>query len=120
MTGGVAVILGQIGKNFAAGMSGGVAYIYGQNNKKYINDELVSILDLNDEDENKLKEILKNHIHHTNSKYVKDILKNFNKNDFIKVLPNDYAKIMEFISEFKKQGSANPELDAFNKLMEER
>ena len=33
---------------------------------------------------------------------------------------NDYAKIMEFISEFKKQGSTNPELDAFNKLMEER
>ena len=120
MTGGVAVILGQIGKNFAAGMSGGVAYIYGQNNKKYINDEVVSILDLNDEDENKLKEILKNHINHTNSKYVKDILKNFKKNDFIKVLPNDYAKIIEFISEFKKQGSTNPELDAFNELMEVR
>ena len=120
MTGGTAVILGQIGKNFAAGMSGGVAYIYGKNNKKYINDELVSILDLDGEDEIKLKEILNKHINHTNSKYVKDILKNFNKNDFIKVLPNDYAKIISFIDEFKKSGSNNPELDAFNKFMEVR
>jgi len=120
MTGGTAVILGSIGRNFAAGMSGGVAYIYGKNNKKYINDELVSILDLNSSDELTLKEILNNHISHTNSKYVKNILKNFNKDDFIKVLPNDYAKIKEFIEEFKNNGSANPELDAFNKFMEVR
>ena len=120
MTGGTAVILGQIGRNFAAGMSGGVAYIYGLSNKKYINQELVSILELNDSDELKLKEILKNHILHTNSKYVDGILKNFNRKDFIKVLPNDYAKIMEFIELAKKNGSLNPELDAFNKFMEVR
>jgi len=120
MTGGVAVILGSIGRNFAAGMSGGIAYIYGKNNKKYINDELVSILDLDSDDEIKLKQILKNHISHTNSKYVSNILKNFNKDDFIKVLPNDYAKIMKFIDEYKKSGSLNPELDAFNKFMEVR
>ena len=120
MTGDVAVILGSIGRNFAAGMSGGVAYIYGKHNKKNINDELVSILDLDNDDEAKLKQILKNHIAHTNSKYVSNILKNFNKDDFIKVLPNDYAKIMKFIDEYKKSGSANPELDAFNKFMEVR
>ncbi|GIR26315.1 MAG: hypothetical protein CM15mP40_09230 [Alphaproteobacteria bacterium] len=28
MTGGIAVILGEFGRNFAAGMSGGIAYIY--------------------------------------------------------------------------------------------
>ena len=120
MTGGTAVILGQIGRNFAAGMSGGVAYIYGLSNKKYINQELVSILELNDSDELKLKEILKNHILHTNSKYVDGILKNFDRKDFIKVLPNDYAKIMDFIELAKKNGSLNPELDAFNKFMEVR
>jgi glutamate synthase domain-containing protein 3 len=81
---------------------------------------LVSILELNDSDELKLKEILKNHILHTNSKYVDGILKNFNRKDFIKVLPNDYAKIMEFIELAKKNGSLNPELDAFNKFMEVR
>ena len=117
MTGGTAVILGKIGRNFAAGMSGGVAYIYGKDNKKYINDELVSILDLDSNDESLLKEILNNHIKHTNSKYVKNILKNFDKDSFIKVLPNDYAKIVKYIKEFKNAGSLNPELDAFNKFM---
>jgi glutamate synthase (NADPH/NADH) large chain len=120
MTGGTAVILGNIGRNFAAGMSGGVAYIYGKHNQKYINYELVSILSLDDKDEKILKEILKNHIAHTNSKYVSNILKNFDKDNFIKVLPNDYAKIMQFIDEFKLKGSDNPELDAFNKFMEVR
>ncbi len=120
MTGGIAVILGNIGRNFAAGMSGGEAYIYGKDNKKYINTELVSILEINEDDEIKLKDILNDHIKHTNSKYVLNILKNFNKDDFIKVLPNDYAKIVNYISRYKKEGSLNPELDAFNKFMEER
>ncbi len=118
MTGGTAVVLGKIGKNFAAGMSGGTAYIYGVDNKKNINDELVSILELNDEDEAKLKEILAEHILHTDSSYVKGILKNFKKEDFLKVLPKDYAKIIELISYYKKNGSNSPELDAFNKFME--
>ena len=43
MTGGIALVLGKIGRNFAAGMSGGVAYIYGKDNKKNINDELVEL-----------------------------------------------------------------------------
>ena len=118
MTGGTAVILGKIGKNFAAGMSGGVAYIYGKENKKNINEELVSILDLNEEDEIKLKGILEEHISHTDSAYVKNILAKFNKNDFLKVLPKDYAKIVELIGYYKAQGSIAPELDAFNKFME--
>ena len=67
-----------------------------------------------------IRKVYLRHISHTNSKYVKNILKNFNKDDFIKVLPNDYAKIKEFIEEFKNNGSANPELDAFNKFMEVR
>ena len=120
MTGGTAVILGKIGRNFAAGMSGGVAYIYGNDNKKNINTELVSILDLSDDDEKLLKDILNEHIQHTNSKYVKAILKDFDKKKFFKVLPNDYAKIVELISDFRKKGSSNPELDAFNKFMEVR
>jgi glutamate synthase (NADPH/NADH) large chain len=120
MTGGIAVILGKVGKNFAAGMSGGVAYIYGKDNKKHINDELVSILDLNEEDEEILKEILRKHIAHTDSTYVKNILDTFNPKDFLKVLPKDYAKIIEYIRYFKQNGSENPELDAFNRFMEVR
>ncbi|MCR5231598.1 MAG: glutamate synthase large subunit [Acholeplasmatales bacterium] len=118
MTGGTALVLGKIGRNFAAGMSGGVAYIYGLDNKKNVNKELVSILDLNENDEALVKDIIKEHISHTNSKYAKNILDSFNKKDFFKVLPNDYAKIIELISYYKNTGSESPELDAFNKFME--
>lgn len=120
MTGGKVLILGKIGRNFAAGMSGGVAYIYGLNNKKNVNCELVSILDLDDNDINNVKKLLKNHIQHTNSEYAKNLLYNFDSKDYFKVLPNDYAKVIKYIEEFKQKGSKNPELDAFNKFMEVR
>ena len=44
MTGGLVVVLGETGRNFAAGMSGGIAYVYDPNNRLYsrINKELVS------------------------------------------------------------------------------
>lgn len=116
MTGGVVVILGKIGRNFAAGMSGGVAYIYGLMNKKNINKELVSILDLDDEDIKTIKELLANHIKYTNSEYVENLLYNFDPKDYFKVLPNDYAKILSYIEEAKKAGESNPELYAFNKF----
>ena len=120
MTGGVVLVLGKIGRNFAAGMSGGVAYIYGLNNKKNINTELVSILDLDEKDVSIVKKLLKNHSDYTNSEYASNLLYSFDPKDYFKVLPNDYAVIMNYIEEFRLKGSQNPELDAFNKFMEER
>lgn len=117
MTGGTAVILGDIGRNFAAGMSGGVAYIYGKYNMTNVNPELVSILDLDEEDIHTVKDILNKHILHTKSKYVKKLVDNFDASNFFKVLPNDYAKIMKYIEEAKKKNSEDPLMDAFNKAM---
>ena len=120
MTGGTALILGDIGRNFAAGMSGGVAYVYGRHNIGNVNLELVSILDLDDKDINVVKDILNKHILHTESKIVKQILDNFDPSDFFKVLPNDYARIMTYIDEAKANNSLDPLMDAFNKAMEVR
>ncbi|MBQ7641216.1 MAG: glutamate synthase large subunit [Acholeplasmatales bacterium] len=116
MTGGVVLLLGKIGRNFAAGMSGGVAYIYGPTNKKNINQELVSILDLDDKDAKVIKELLANHIKYTNSEYVSNLLYNFDPKDYFKVLPNDYAKIMSYMEEAKNLGIKDQELYAFNKF----
>ena len=69
---------------------------------------------------NKAIKLIKNHIQHTNSEYAKNLLYNFDSKDYFKVLPNDYAKVIKYIEEFKQKGSKNPELDAFNKFMEER
>ena len=64
--------------------------------------------------------MIEEHIKNTDSKYVADILKNFDRSQFFKVLPNDYAKIIELIKMYKDSGSTNPELDAFNKFVEVR
>ena len=116
MTGGVVLLLGKIGRNFAAGMSGGVAYIYGPTNKKNINQELVSILDLNDKDSSTIRELLTNHIKYTGSEYVSNLLYNFDPKDYFKVLPNDYAQILEYMEEAKELGVEDQELYAFNKF----
>ena len=120
MTGGVVLVLGKIGRNFAAGMSGGVAYIYGLINKKNVNTELVDIMDLDEKDISIVKDLLKNHIEYTNSEYASNLYFNFDPKDYFKVLPSDYAVVMNYIEEFKSKGSSNPELDAFNKFMEVR
>lgn len=117
MTGGKVLILGSIGRNFAAGMSGGVAYLKAFN-KDNINKELVSILPLDEKDVVTIKDMMNKHIEHTKSTYVINELRNFNKAEYIKVLPNDYAKIIDLIEKFKLSGDTNPELSAFNKFME--
>lgn len=118
MTGGTALILGDIGRNFAAGMSGGVAYVYGRHNITNVNLELVSILDLDDEDIAVVKNLLRKHISYTDSKIANKILSDFNESNFFKVLPNDYAKIMSLIKDFEKANSKDPLMDAFTKAME--
>lgn len=82
MTGGLVVVLGDVGANFAAGMSGGVVYIFGRHNEAHVNTELVDIKDLNAKDEKELKAVIEKHIAYTDSKKAKDILEKFDKKDF--------------------------------------
>jgi len=103
MTGGIAVILGDFGRNFAAGMSGGIAYIYNENNffdEKKFNLEMIELENLLEDDTKKLFNLLKNHFEYTKSPKANDILKNWSKskNNFIKVMPTDYKRALEFIS----------------------
>ncbi len=98
MTGGLAIILGDTGRNFAAGMSGGVAYIFDEKNnfESKVNREMVEITDLNQEDKNILKIYISNHVNYTNSNKGKKILDNFElmSTRFKKVLPIDYRNAL--------------------------
>lgn len=96
MTGGLVVNLGEIGRNFAAGMSGGIAYIL----KDYIteiNPELVDIDILEDEDFNTIKAFLKRHVKLTKSGLGTKFLEDWDsyKEKFIKVIPRDYKAVLE-------------------------
>ena len=117
MTGGQVVVLGDIGANFAAGMSGGVVYILGRHNEANVNKELVDIKELNAKDEKELKATIQRHINYTNSKKARGILDQFDKKDFFKIMPRDYEKMLKHLESFK--GDKEQELKAFEKFIQE-
>ncbi len=98
MTGGKVVILGEVGKNFAAGMSGGVAFIYDptQQFKTRIGSTSVDLDPLDQEDMVSLRELLEKHAELTGSLIAAEILDTWQArtSDFIKVIPQEYKKIL--------------------------
>lgn len=99
MTGGLAIILGKTGRNFAAGMSGGVAYIYDIENTfpKNLNKEMVELEALDAEDLALLQHHIERHLEYTKSEIAKNILDNWEltSKHFVKVMPTDYRKVLE-------------------------
>ena len=116
MTGGIVIVLGKTGRNFAAGMSGGIAYILDEDNtfeancnKSMVELEKVSRFegsehnfvkninsDLLDFDEARLKLIIQKHFKFTKSKKAKIILDNWNRyiSLFHKITPFDFKRAL--------------------------
>lgn len=113
MTGGRVIILGDVGPNFASGMSGGIAYVYGKYNLKNVNMSLVEEYPFDEEDKRFVYEMIKKFVKYTDSKIAKTILKNFNAEDFVKLMPRDYKNMTDLILKYKDSGSKDPEYDAF-------
>jgi len=76
MTGGVVVVLGPVGKNFAAGMSNGIAYVLDERGllESHCNLEMVAISGLNTMDERVLRKLIQQHFHKTGSARARMIL----------------------------------------------
>ena len=99
MTGGVAVILGDVGRNFGAGMSGGLAYVYDPDkkfskkcNKEGLNLDPVTIKkDIND-----LRQLIENHYNATLSPLAQHILEKWESslNHFVRVFPEEYKQAL--------------------------
>ena len=109
MTGGRVVVIGKVGKNFAAGMSGGVAYVLDENNDLYrkTNKSLVSTEELSNKyDVLELKGMIEDHVRYTNSVKGKEILENFEQYlpKFKKIIPYDYKKMLETIAKMEEKG----------------
>ena len=106
MTGGIALILGKIGRNFAAGMSGGIAYIY-KSDKNYsidnFNMEMVEFEKLDSQDFDIIKELLEKHYSYTHSGIAEEIILNWNKskNMFVKIMPTEYKMALEKMAQSK-------------------
>ena len=100
MTGGTIVILGNIGDNFAAGMTGGMAFVYDINNnfEKKVNPETVIWQKLESKYWiNHLKNLIMEHLKETNSNISRKIIDNFDKEiyNFIQVCPKEMINKLE-------------------------
>ncbi len=115
MTGGIAVILGQTGRNFAAGMSGGIAYVWDQFDdfETKLNSELVDLDPIEEEDKALLKEMLTKQVNYTGSTVAKTFLSNFEDNlqKMVKVMPRDYKTVL---NKRKADAANKEELEAIN------
>ena len=114
MTGGRVVVLGKTGRNFAAGMSGGIAYVLDEvgDFDGHCNKELVGLEKLSHPDEiEEVWKLIQRHQTYTKSEKAAKILadwKNFVPK-FVKVLPKDYARVLEELKKVQSQGLTGDE-----------
>jgi glutamate synthase (NADPH/NADH) large chain len=98
MTGGRVVILGNTGRNFAAGMSGGIAYVYDVRGQfpSLCNKEMVELDPVGADDVAELKDMIQRHYAYTASTVAKFVLDDFDNQlqHFVKVFPTDYKKVL--------------------------
>jgi glutamate synthase (NADPH/NADH) large chain len=98
MTGGRIVVLGDTGRNFAAGMSGGIAYVYDVKGSfiTVCNTEMVDLHEVSELDYTELRQMIENHFQYTQSSVAKFIIDDFDNQlrNFIKVFPIDYKRVL--------------------------
>ena len=142
MTGGVVVVLGPTGRNFAAGMSGGIAYVLDEKGdfESRLNTEMVKLeditadksalaalakangdavsrnlsdvmLDMREQDAERLHALISRHAHYTNSKTAQMILKDFSGYlpKFKKVMPTEYRRALTELAKARELSTAQTE-----------
>ena len=99
MTGGVVVILGPTGRNFAAGMSGGIAYVYDKERrfKERCNLDLVDLEELDEHDDEQVRALVAEHVARTGSMVGRNLMASWERSRerFVKVMPRDYRRVLE-------------------------
>ena len=101
MTNGTIVVLGQTGRNFAAGMSGGLAYVFDPNgefvrfrcNRSGVDLEPI----FEREDLARLEYLIRKHVEYTNSPLGRRLLENWAGSlpHFVKVFPHEYKRVLD-------------------------
>jgi glutamate synthase (NADPH/NADH) large chain len=103
MTGGRVVIMGAIGRNFAAGMSGGIAYVLDLPVRR-VNPEMVDLDPLDDDDASFLRDVVERHQAETGSAVAAKLLANWDPTRFTKVMPKDFKRVMSAASQAEREG----------------
>ncbi|WP_442575613.1 glutamate synthase large subunit [Microbacterium sp. F51-2R] len=124
MTGGLAVILGKTGRNLGAGMSGGMAYVY-KLDEALVNREALAagelvLGEMGSGDAEILRDLLTQHVDETGSTLAASLLEDFDTtlDDFVRVLPRDYAAVLQTRQDAVAQG-LDPDGDVvWNRILE--
>ena len=103
MTGGRVVIVGPVGRNFAAGMSGGIAYVLDLQVRR-VNQEMVDLDPLEDSDARFLREVVERHYAETGSAVAAKLLANWDPTRFTKIMPKDYKRVLSAASQAEREG----------------
>jgi glutamate synthase (NADPH/NADH) large chain len=107
MTGGIVVVLGTTGRNFAAGMSGGYAYVLDADGDfaKRCNTSMVDLEPLlpESEDEANARRLIESHQKYTGSKRAAEILAAWpqHRARFVKVFPKEYRRALAEMAQKK-------------------
>jgi len=124
MTGGLAVILGGTGRNLGAGMSGGTAYVYDLKRERVNRESLATgeleLLPLGSADIEIVRDLLERHLAETGSALASRMLEDFDETvaKFVKVLPRDYAAVLQMRQEAVDEG-LDPDGDiVWNRILE--
>lgn len=99
MTGGRVVVLGETGRNFAAGMSGGLAFVHDPQGtfEQRVNPSMLDQLEeLTTEDQEELRALLEEHAERTGSTVAQAILDRFEDavSEFVKIFPTDFKRVL--------------------------
>ncbi len=108
MTGGRAVVLGETGRNFGAGMSGGIAYVFDPDDlfHRNLNNEMVDLDPLDESDAEWLRGAVRTHLQETNSALAQRLLDRWHTNvrHFKKVMPKDYKRVLDAAARAEAEG----------------
>ena len=112
MTGGMVVVLGRTGVNFAAGMSGGIAYVLDEDQlfDTKCNLEMVDVEPVTSvKDRTTLRQLVERHVMYTRSDHATRILRDWSEMlpRFVKVMPIDYRKALERMAEEESKETEN-------------
>ena len=111
MTGGVALILGEVGMNFAAGMSGGVAYVFDEFGtlESRCNHDMVDLVKPSEEEIELIHNLVEEHALRTSSPRGIKMLYRFKavSKNFVKVIPRDYARVLDFVAQGEARGMSH-------------
>jgi hypothetical protein len=112
MTGGRVVVLGPTGRNFAAGMSGGIAYVLDPNSEfeAKCNTELVELEELEQDDLDKVRALVQEHLERTGSTVAQRTLDDWDKlrSAWVKVMPMDYKRALRELAERQSIEAGEP------------